>query len=236
MVISCRDFLVPPRCPGRVDFSPSRHSNNVPDVHLILADRAFFTPRLRCGRLLDSAAPCFPSNPTVSDAVFLLYSGTVKCSKALPILRKAQAASKTALLANLTPQKRQRESFAALQNKKKASASASRRGGRNSGGGGRAAAAASAETTKRRTRSIDASRGGGSRGTARWLGGDSVRRRGGTAVSGGLRGVMEGGDSESDDEEEEDEVVFSDEDSRDSEWSSSETGEGGWGREACSTV
>ncbi|CBJ25714.1 expressed unknown protein [Ectocarpus siliculosus] len=156
-----------------------------------------------------------------------LFRGTVKCSKALPILRKAQATSKTALLAKLTPQKRRRESFAALQNKKKTSVSAQRRNGRNSSGGGRAAAAASAETTKRRTRSIDASRGGGSRGTARWLGGDSVRRRGGRGVIGGLRGVMEGGDSDSDDEEEEeeeeDEVVFSDEESRDSEWSSSET-------------
>ncbi|CAN0251860.1 unnamed protein product [Ectocarpus sp. 4 AP-2014] len=154
-----------------------------------------------------------------------LFRGTVKCSKALPILRKAQAAFKTALLGKLTPQKRRRESLAALQNTKKASVSASRRGGRNSGGGGRASAAASTETTKRQTRSVDASRGGGSRGTARWLGGDSVRRRGGKAVSGGLRGVMEGGDSESDDEEEEeeDELVFSNEESRDSEWSSSET-------------
>ncbi|CAN0318090.1 unnamed protein product, partial [Ectocarpus fasciculatus] len=153
-----------------------------------------------------------------------LFSGIVKCSKALPILRKAQAASKTALLAELTPQKRRRESVAALQNKKKASASASRRRSHNSGGGGQGAAAASAETAKCRARSIDASRAGGSSGTARWLGGDSVRRRGGTAVRGGLRGVMEGRDSESDDEEEEeDEVVFSDEESRDSEWSSSET-------------
>ncbi|CAB1096440.1 unnamed protein product [Ectocarpus sp. CCAP 1310/34] len=145
--------------------------------------------------------------------------------KTLPILRKAQAASKTALLAKLTPQKRRRESLAALQNKK-TPASANRLAGRTSGGGGRAAAAASAETTKRRTRSIHASRGGGSRDTARWLGGDSVRRRGGRAVSSGLRGVMEGGDSESEDgqeEEEDDEVFFSDEDSRDSEWSSSET-------------
>ncbi|CAN0303763.1 unnamed protein product, partial [Ectocarpus sp. 8 AP-2014] len=91
-----------------------------------------------------------------------LFRGTVKCSKALPILRKAQATSKTALLAKLTPQKRRRESIAALQNKKKTSVSASRRNGRNSGGGGRVAAVASAETTKRRTRSIDASRGGGS--------------------------------------------------------------------------
>ena len=174
-----------------------------------------------------------------------LTSGAVSCSKALPIVRKAQA-SKAAARARLksTPQKR-RASFSAQRESSRTPGK--RDDHRRAGTGGTSATAkrqrrpAAAAAAAAAAIATEATADGG----VRWLGGDSVRRRrGGRRLSrgGGIRGVMEGHADSSDDdeeeEEEEEEMVFSEQSSEGSGWESSETGkrteEGRLGGKKCS--